>query len=117
MELYPTFDCVTCTALQKRDRGCEQDAPFPYWTDIKGSERFRCPRRSFYENPRLINTIISAYNHYQNGYLPHAGGLQDQSSLFAILMGLIERTISKCEKAKQPSNKPPPKGESLLHRQ
>jgi hypothetical protein len=116
MELYPQFECRTCTARMKQDRGCDTDAPFPYWTDIKGEERSRCPRRSFYENPHLINTIISAYNHYQNGYLPHSGGLQDQSALFANLMGLVQSTIAKCEgvKKQKPGSNTPDDKESVL---
>lgn len=111
VRLYPHFECVDCIERKKQaERGCEQDAPFPYWTDSDGLSRSRCPRRPIYENPQWYNEIIAAYNHYKNGFLPHAGGLVDQPALYPFVMGSIDAIIRMCDEV---DNKNPSEGNLL----
>jgi hypothetical protein len=97
MVRYPEFDCSKCTDKQKVSRGCEQDAMFPYWSDLDGNQHTRCPRRPIYENPDLFNSYISVYNLYKSGYLPHAGGMNDQHCNYPMLMQTIDNAVTKCE--------------------
>lgn len=50
--------------------------------------------------------MIVAYNNYQAGFLPHAGGMNDQPALYPILMARIAGTLSKLDDVR--NNKPPP---------
>lgn len=123
MELYPEFDCATCTKRMKVDRGCENDAPIQYWTDLNGVKRSRCPRRPILDNPVFFNAVFQAYNHYQNGFLPCTGGLYDQHARYPTLMQIVEATTNKCDeirrkreqsKIKNANNNGGKKGISLL---
>lgn len=71
----------------KTARGCEVPAPFHFYQI--GKELFnRCPLKIIEPESMLI---MKAYLHYQDGFLPHAGGAMDQSNY---LMEAIEILIS-----------------------
>lgn len=97
---YTNLDCKTCRPDQKQLRGCEKPSPVKWWTDIHGEPRDRCPRRPILEDINWYNRLISAYNAYKAGFLPHKGGMIDQAALFPEIMGLIDYVVSKCDEAK-----------------
>jgi hypothetical protein len=110
--MKPEFECGDCIKRNRRDeRGCEKDAPFAYWTDINGENRKRCPRRPIFEDPNWYNRIITAYNQYKAGFLPHSGGLLEQAALYPFIMICVDEVVSECdriemEKTKTKSNTP-----------
>jgi len=113
VRLYPEFNCAKCDERQKLERGCEQDAPFPYWTDRDGQERSRCPRRPIFEDPGWFGAIISAFNFYKNGFLPHVGGMADQAALYPFIMATIDDVNNVCDKIE--SEKPRGDSDNLLN--
>ena len=102
VRLYPHFDCKQCIENKKQaERGCFEDAPFAYWTDIDGEYRKRCPRRPIFEDLQWFNSLISTYNFYKAGFLPHPGGVQDQPAMYPFLIATIDDAMSACDKAQQ----------------
>ena len=88
-------------------RGCDKPAPVKWWTDVDGEARDRCPRRPIYENINWYNRLIAAFNAYKAGFLPHAGGMNNQAALFSDLMSVIDATVAQCDEARQKrGNKP-----------
>lgn len=106
--LYTDLNCATCTARQKEVRGCEKAARVKWWTDVTGQARDRCPRRPIFEDIVWYNRLISAFNAYKAGFLPHRGGMEDQAALFPETMALIDGTIDKCDQVKQQRGNTPP---------
>jgi hypothetical protein len=120
VRLYPQYVCKDCIAKKKQaERGCEQDVKlgdtvFYYWNDIDGTPRARCPRRPIYENIDWYNSIITAYNFYKNGYLPHAGGMASQAALFPFVMATIDTIMAACDKAENDKGQSSGEGVSVL---
>jgi hypothetical protein len=96
MERFRDYDCNKCSETQKIERGCEADC-LNAWIDNDGNKRYRCPRRPILENPRYFSKVVAAFNNYKNGFLPVAGGINDQPALFSKTIAIIEDTISQCE--------------------
>jgi len=105
-------DCVK--DKRQAERGCDSDAPFPYWTDKDGNSRSRCPRRPIFEDLQWFNCIISAYNFYKNGFLPHAGGMTDQAALFPFVMATIDDIMADCDKVERDKATGSGPGDSIL---
>jgi hypothetical protein len=109
--LFADFKCAKCSAEQKRKRGCREDAPEPYWHDLDDLDEIgqapmhgiqkRCPRRFIYEDPEWWYEIVTAYNGYQNGFLPAYGGLEDQPALFTPIIAFVGQYFDKCEDVKR----------------
>lgn len=95
MQLLPERDCRKCTALQKREWGCETDAPIPMILD--GVELTRCPRRPIYENEMYVATVLNAYRTYMRGILPNEGSLEDQPFRYVALMTVVEMTVAEAQ--------------------
>lgn len=57
-------------------------------------ELFRCPNH--HATPEVV-AMISAFIHYRAGFLPMAGGMQDQSATFAGAMGFLTAVVSHHE--------------------
>ncbi|MET4190683.1 hypothetical protein ABIB89_003229 [Bradyrhizobium sp. JR3.12] len=120
VRLFKNLDCADCIKKGKQaERGCETEfilggEPYLYWTDIDGLPRGRCPRRPIFENLDWFNQIITAYNSYKNGFLPHAGGVANQPALFPFVMTAIDTTMSACDKAEDERGKESGEGVSVL---
>lgn len=79
----------------KLERGCEKDTLIPNAWDINGTRFSRCPLK--------IATVqsfeyIEAYNDYQSGFLPNAGGSYNQPAKFRDAIKVIK--IAASERAK-----------------
>lgn len=71
----------------------------PYWTDLDGNKRSRCPRRPVYENPEFFNKVLAAHASYSAGFLPRAGGMHDQHCNFPTIMSIVEGAVAECNEA------------------
>lgn len=100
----PQLNCLTCTAAQKLDRGCETDAKAS-WKD--GNEYFkRCPRRFFLENAEEYQELLWSYvNFRERSLLPSAGGIDDQVGEWVQLMQVIDRAHNDAQKDLREKNK------------
>lgn len=97
--LLPTYDCNTCTAWQKQERGCEQDAMIPLQMD--GEDLWRCPRRPIFEEPDLWNEMLLLYGQYQEGRFPDDGGLNSQPAKYLLVMQAMSSAQAEAEKARE----------------
>lgn len=79
---------------QKKEWGCEGDAPIPF--EFDHVETTTCPRRPVKDNRRWFSDIFTHVGHYRNGFLPVAGGIEDQPYK---LMKLIEIVVSVADEA------------------
>lgn len=77
--------------------------------DIDGETVFRCPRRPILENPRLWNEIFFLYSSYKQGFLPEAGGLNDQPSRLMEYLRHVDMMVSECEEERRRIEKTQPK--------
>ncbi len=85
------FSCRTCTAAQQIARGCTADAPAPVVT-LDGEDLFRCPL------VLLANAtfqVLALFGAYENGLLPIAGGLLDQSATFLEAVRLLRGEVAE----------------------
>jgi len=78
--------CATC-----RHRDCDGSKKNS-WFIFEDEELNKCPlplltQKSF--------VLISQYPHYDKGYLPVAGGMLDQTSIFVEGMAIISSELSK----------------------
>lgn len=70
----------------------------PYWKDIKDNKQKRCPRYPIFKNPEWWNKIVSALNNYESGFLPHAGGIHNQNSMFSDIMQFTRQYLDQYDK-------------------
>lgn len=101
--LLPEFQCHTCTAIQKQNRGCEEDAPIPY--QIDGEDHARCPRRPIFEEPELWNDLLMSFHDYEAGRFPEDGGMQDQPYKYTNTMWIMAAAKSEAEDIKDRARK------------
>ena len=82
-------------ARRNRDAlGCEKDSPYPVFSHKDtGEQFFRCPVRSITDETWFV---VDLFGFYEQGHLPVAGGLSDQS---AYLMNCF--SIIKSQKIKE----------------
>lgn len=99
--LYSEFDCSDCPPETRVKRGHDEDAPVPYWTDIKGEPQARCPYLPLFNDPTWFNKIMSAYNSYKAGFLPNVGAMGDQPALFPELMSVFGSALDTAQATKR----------------
>lgn len=117
--MFPQYECKSCIQQKRQsERGCEKDHFLPFWNDLDGEPRTRCPRRPIFEDPLWYNYLIEAYNAYKGGFLPHAGGMMDQAALFPFIMGTIDDVMAKCDdvERQRAAKKNQTPGESVIDR-
>ena len=68
--------------------GCIGPAPEPRWFDLHGEPRYECPAR---EVGDAGFAALVAWRDYQRGYLPDAGGLNDQAHPFVQAIHYLEQ--------------------------
>lgn len=105
MQLYPEYDCSKCDEDKRIERGHDEDAPIPYWTDLRGEKQSRCPRLPIFNDPSRFNAVIGAYNAYKNGFLPDEGGVRNQAGLFLDIMSVVDNAIEECREVKRSKDK------------
>ncbi len=54
----------------------------------------RCP--NYHDGPE-VHAMLKAFGHYRSGFLPVAGGTQDQSATFVDSMSFIQAVVSQHE--------------------
>jgi len=83
------------------DLGCEEDRPDNGVTyeNVPGiGDITRCPLAMINSE---ANGVLRLYNHYKNGYLPNAGGINEQSASLMRAFEIIESAHNKaCERIK-----------------
>lgn len=96
--LLPEWQCDTCTAVQKINRGCTEPAAQPVVLDDEPQER--CPRRILLDKPGYMREIWWLYQRYSDGIFPEQGGLYDQPAKYLAVMRLLEeaRAVADSEK-------------------
>lgn len=95
LALLSERNCKTCTAAQKAQWGCTEDAVIPMRMD--GEDYYRCPRRPFLDQPELVNSVLSAYQSYIKGYLPDPGSLEDQGYRYVVSMFLVDAAVNEAK--------------------
>jgi hypothetical protein len=85
---------------------------------MDGLDRKRCPARVLLEDGPWFYKLVTAYNAYEKGFLPEAGGMDDQPAKFPVLMQLMQNAVNtvmeiKAERDKGKGNRP---GKSVLGR-
>ena len=95
--------------MHKKEYGCIDKAPNPVFeidcVRCNGSNE-ECEvckgsgKEAFYHCPVKIVTkktveVIKFYKHYKNGYLPVAGGINDQSITFLKAVDILDREINQ----------------------
>jgi hypothetical protein len=87
------LNCRQCNKQLKKIRGCEQEVKPKV---IEGVEITRCPVKLITQETK---TYLELFNYYQDGWLPVAGGILDQSmkvmNIFKFIQGEIERLEEK----------------------
>jgi hypothetical protein len=120
--LLPERDCATCTEANKKEWGCHarlvSDENGERWENaatlpvkIDGKDQWRCPVRPMLDDPREYGYIMNTLGHYRQGFLPYAGGIQDQPYLLMQYMVIALDQVSKCEAQRAEnanSGRPPP---------
>ena len=111
--LFPERDCTTCTALKKRDYGCEarlETGPdgTSKWIGrgkhqilIDGKPDWSCPRRPWLDDPEGLFFLMDVYAHYQNGFLPEQGGVLDQPAKLMRMLAIIGKAHADCDEQQQ----------------
>lgn len=84
------FDCSTCTAAQKKARGCTADAPVPH--EIGGMTLPRCPRRPLLDDPAYFSQLFWQHQQFKKGMLPDEGSLLSQPGKLMDLFFEIDRS-------------------------
>jgi hypothetical protein len=90
------FDCQRCTW----GRHCDESkpAPFKQWEFThRGAVVFQsniCPLPMVTSES---NALVRAYGHYRKGYLPYAGGMQDQPLLYVRAMEFLGQVFGDIE--------------------
>lgn len=67
---------------------------------INGKPQMRCPARPMLDDPASYGYILNTLSHYRNGFLPYAGGIQDQPFLLMQYVIIAHDQASKCEAQK-----------------
>lgn len=90
------FDCSTC----RWGRHCDSSNPAPFAKFV-----IQIDGKPFLESRTCFLPMITPESgrfmrlhwHYKNRFLPHAGGICDQSNLYVEAMEVIEQTFNKIE--------------------
>ena len=89
------LDCQTCTDGKKVEKGCEKDSPIHGRWQIDDWKFSRCPLKMI---TRQSMQYIKAYNMFDKGYLPNAGGWLNQPVKFLMAINVIEEELGKAKK-------------------
>lgn len=82
----------------KIDRGCEKDSPIPDKWQMGRFKFQRCPLKSI--DPSIYE-YIRAYNRFEAGFLPNAGGWLEQPAKFNDVIDIIGQELALIAKEKQ----------------
>lgn len=96
--LLPKWDCATCTAFHKAERGCEKEPIVPQ--EMDGEELTRCPRRPLLDDPALFKEAFEVYSWYKRGYFPDQGSYLDQAAAYVQFIDIFERAIAEAKAVK-----------------
>ena len=95
---------------------------------MEGEQTWACPRQDLKNDPRGWSRLLFYFDHYQNGFLPQAGAVVDQSNkameLFRVLVianADVDKAQDEAKKRRQAMNErlqnqgpqkrqPPPRG-------
>lgn len=91
-ELMPERNCAKCTKQNKKEWGCDKDAPIPYLLD--GEELRRCPLRPTLDDPEFYGHVFWSYNRTQQGFLLEEGSYLSQPGLLVECWKEIDRANS-----------------------
>ena len=90
--------CALC-----KERGLDKHRNCPFLSEIThdpgvfyivdNKKLTKCPMDK--TNSGFVNDAFKAYNLYENGFLPEAGGMYDQSLFFVEVSGLVQGLINK----------------------
>lgn len=97
--LLPNWDCTTCKAQQKLERGCTTEPLIPQ--EMDGEVLTRCPRRPMLDYPALFADVFSVYSWYKRGGFPDKGTYLDQAAAFVQVVEIIEQAIAEAKAAKE----------------
>jgi hypothetical protein len=145
----PERQCAGCTRqaewgceafkyeTEKETKGARKDRdgryyawhkPALYPLDVEGEQTWACPRQDLKREPRGWSRLLFFYDHYQNGFLPQAGAVVDQTNkameLFRVLVianADVDKAQDDAKKRRQAMNErlqnqgpqkrlPPPRG-------
>ena len=81
---------IACKTCHHKDCDGSQGAVVGY--KFEGEIIKRCPLTLLTEKSALL---IEQYPHYENGYLPGAGGILDQTAIYVQGMNIINSEIMK----------------------
>lgn len=101
--LLPGWDCATCKAHHKVERGCFSEPLIPQ--EIDGEALKRCPRRPLLDQTALFNELFGVYSWYKRGYMPDAGSYLDQAAAFVQMIDIFEHSIAEAKALKEQSEK------------
>lgn len=68
---------------------------------MDGEELLRCPRRPLLEDPEFFSELFWNYKAFQRGFLPNAGGLEDQPVMLMDSFRVLEQALDLCEAQKR----------------
>lgn len=108
--LMPERECATCT--RQEEWGCnarkikahpdegeeERDCwvnPALFGTRIDGEEVFVCPRRPILDNHSLWERILTYHRYLEKGFLPGAGGVQDQAAVGLQVLNIVGEALTR----------------------
>lgn len=97
--LKPDWQCSTCTAALKIQRGCDTDATKPL--ELDGEKQMRCPRRMLLDYTAYMNEVWWLYGNYKEGILPEHGGLYDQPAKLLAVIRVLDSTKSAANSEKE----------------
>jgi len=86
------LSCETC-----RHQDCDGSKGYSRFS-MQGEAIAFCPISR--ATPEII-TLIRAYNHYKNGYLPGPGGIYDQAAKFVRAVDVIGSVIHQHDEAER----------------
>ena len=118
--MMPERQCAGCT--RQAEWGCdafkyettketkgarkERDGKFYAWhkpalypLDIAGEQTYACPRRELKRDPFGWSRLLFFFDHYQNGFLPQAGSVVDQSNKAMELFRVLKIANDDVDKA------------------
>ncbi len=101
--LLPGWDCTTCAAWQKKERGCTDTPIIPQ--EMDGETLTRCPRRPLLDEAALFDRYFELYSWYKKGYLPDVGSYLDQAAAFTQAVSIIEQAAAEANVLKEKSGK------------
>lgn len=87
----------------KKGRGCDTQGTN---VTLLGSEQVtRCPRRFIYDSPNEFYRLTAMWNDYQKGFLPEAGGTDDQQAQVMQALQIYDRAVTEARADQRAANK------------